>query len=148
MLLDALTEEEQALFAQICRIRDCKTGEEVVSEGDKGESLLLLRKGRAEVRKALDKGNYKYLKELQKGEFFGEMSFLNRLARSASVVAVEDCEILELNRKDFEKLIKKNPEIGLKIYRNIAAELAFRLKRNNEDLRRAVLWAIEGTDAR
>lgn len=147
MLLDDLTEEEQALFAEICRGGEYKAGDEVVSEGDEGDSLLFIRKGRAEVRKGLDSSNnYKYLKELQEGDFFGEMSFLSHAPRSATVVAMDTSEILELKSADFDKLVADYPALGLKVYRNIARELALRLKRNNEDLRKAVLWAIEGTE--
>ncbi|MDD4871545.1 MAG: cyclic nucleotide-binding domain-containing protein [Kiritimatiellae bacterium] len=148
MLLDNLTDEEQALVAEICRIRECKCDDSVVSEGDRGGSILFIRKGRAEVRKSLGKNNHKFLRELHAGEFFGEMCFLNNVPRSASVVALEDCEILELNGADFDKLVRKYPEIGLKVYKNIASELVDRLRRNNEELKKAVLWAIEGTDPR
>ena len=148
MLLDNLTDEEQALIAGICRIREVEKGEEVVSEGEDGGTLLLIRKGRAEVRKALDTAKHKYLRELRTGDFFGEMCFLHKAPRSASVVALEKCEILELNNDDFDRLAEKYPEIGLKVYRNIAVELVERLRRNNEELKRAVLWAIEGTSPR
>lgn len=146
MLLKYLTEEEKALFAEICKVREYQRGQQIVTEGDKGESLLLIRKGRAEVRKVLDAGNYKYLKELNEGSFFGEMSFLTQVPRSASVIALDYCEILELTSKDFDVLIQSYPVIGLKIYKSVAQELASRLKKNNEDLKKAVLWAIEGAD--
>jgi len=148
MLLDGLTEEEQAQVAEICRIRDVKPGQKIVSEGEHGGTLLLIRKGRAEVQKSLSGESQKYLKELRAGEFFGEMCFLNSESRSATVVALEKCEILELDGKEFDRLVMKCPDIGLKVYKNIARELVERLKRNNEELKKAVLWAIEGTSPR
>lgn len=147
MLLDEMSSEEKTLFGEICKVKEYESGQEIIKEGEKGESLLLIRKGRVEVRKALDIDNYKHLKELSSGEFFGEMSFLNQSPRSASVITLDSCEILELNRKDFDLLVKANPGIGLKVCKSIAIELAARLKRNNDDLKKAVLWAIEGTDA-
>lgn len=146
MMLEVLTDEEKSLFAEICKLTEYQTGQQIISEEDKGDSLLLIRKGRVEVRKILDSDNYKHLKELDTGEFFGEMSFLNRDPRSASIVALENCEILELTRADFDVLAESNPVLGLKIYMCIAEELASRLKRNNEDLKKAILWAIEGAD--
>lgn len=148
MLLDNLTDEEQALVAEICHIREFKVDQTIVSEGEKGGALLLIRKGRAEVRKSLGVKNHKYLRELKKGDFFGEMCFLHRAPRSASVIALEDCEVLELDGLEFDKLAVKNPEIGLKVYKNIASELVDRLRRNNEELKKAVLWAIEGANPR
>jgi CRP-like cAMP-binding protein len=148
MLLDNLTAEEQALIAESSRIREYKAGDKIVSEGDAGGSLLLIRKGRAEVHKALDVKNHKFLRELRAGEFFGEMCFLHKALRSASVVALESCEVVELSGTDFERLIIKHPEIGMKIYKNIASELVDRLRRNNEELKKAILWAIEGAGPR
>ena len=148
MLLDNLTDEEQALVAEICKIREFRTDQTIVSEGEKGGALLLIRKGRAEGRKSLGAKNHKFLRELKKGDFFGEMCFLHHAPRSASVIALEDCEILELEGLEFDKLAAKYPEIGLKVYKNIAAELVERLRRNNEELKKAVLWAIEGANPR
>ena len=145
MLLDNLTAEEQALVAEICRIREFTKGDEVVVEGERGGSLLLIRKGRAEVLKSLGNKDHKFLREIKQGEFFGEMCFLKKAPRSASVHCLENCEILELDGADFDKLVLKYPEIGLKVYKNIAGELVDRLRRNNEELKKAVLWAIEGT---
>lgn len=146
MLVDSLTAEEKALFEGICKVKEYQSGQQIVSEEDKGESLLLIRKGRAEVRKKLDASNYKYLKELDEGDFFGEMSFLTQVPRSASVIALDRCEVLELEKADFDILIQSNPSIGSKIFESIARELASRLRNNNEDLKKAVLWAIEGAD--
>jgi len=148
MLLDNLTAEEQALIAETSRVREYKAGEYIVSEGEAGGSILLIRKGRAEVRKSLDVRNHKFLREFRAGEFFGEMCFLHRAPRSASVIALEPCEVVELDGVDFERLTTQYPDVGMKIYKNIAAELVDRLRRNNEELKKAVLWAIEGAGPR
>ena len=148
MLLDNLTSEEQAFIAEICRVKVFRKDDNIVLEGDRGGSLLLLRKGRAEARKGLSASSHKYLRELKKGDFFGEMCFLHNAPRSATIVALEDCEILEINNEDFDRLAKKYPEIGLKVYKNIASELGERLRTNNEDLKKAVLWALEGSEPR
>lgn len=145
MLLDGLNDEEKATFAGICKITKYKPGQSIVIEGDKGETMLLIRQGKAEVRKQLKAENYKFLKELGTGDFFGEMSYLNKAPRSANVVAVDVCEVLEFRMADFDALCVKNPDIGMKIYKNMAKEIALRLKKNNDDLRKAIMWATEWT---
>lgn len=138
MLFNGMTDEEKALLASICKLGEFDTGDLIVSEGDVGETLLIMRSGRAEVRKKLKSGEHKFLKELQQGDFFGEMSFLDKAARSASVVAQEKCEVLECRMDGLDRLCSGNPVIGAKLYRNMAMEMAARLRKNNEDLKKAV----------
>jgi CRP-like cAMP-binding protein len=145
MLLDGLTDEEKALFAGICRITSYKPEQVIVAEGDQGETILLIRKGRVEARKGLSEGNHKFLKELKAGDFFGEMSYLNKAPRSATVAAVDRCEILEFKMADLDGLCREIPSIGAVIYKNMAKEIAFRLKKNNEDLARAITWAMQSS---
>jgi CRP-like cAMP-binding protein len=146
MLLDNLSEEEKALVGQICDLHSFSAGETIIQEGDTGNAMFLVREGRAEARKRLDADNYKFLKTLLPGDMFGEMAFLGGAARSATVVAQEDCRVLEMPRDKIDQLAAENPSLGVKLYRTIACELAARLQRNNQDLRLAVLWAIEGGD--
>ncbi|MBN2302570.1 MAG: cyclic nucleotide-binding domain-containing protein [Lentisphaerae bacterium] len=146
MLLESLTEDEQVLLAQNCVALEFKKGETVVMEGDKGGSLMLVREGRVAVKKLLQNDKHKHLRDLFAGQFFGEMSCLTDSARSATVEAVTDCVILELAKDKLAELSSRYPEIGMKLYRGMAVELADRLAANNDDLRKAILWAIDGTD--
>ena len=142
MLIDALTDDERALLAGICKVREFKAGEDIVTEGAPGESFLLIRKGRAEARKRVEGKTVGRLCEIRTGEFVGEMSFMTKAARSASIVALEDCEVLELVKADFDVLAGSNPALGMKFYKGVAEGLAARLAKSNEDLRNAVLYAM------
>lgn len=142
MLFDALTEEEKALFAAICKITEYEREQVVVSEGDEGNTILIVRRGKAEARKRLDDdGKYKLLKQMLPGDFFGETTFLCGCPRTADVVTLEPTEILECAMSEFDEFCKQNPDAGLKIYKVMAQEVTERLKRNNEDLKKAVKWA-------
>jgi len=144
MLLDSLTAEEQGLLAGICTVKTYVQDAVVLHEGERDDSLLLVRKGRVEIRKRLDGGEYKILATLGPGELFGEIAFLNGTARSATAVATQPVEILYLTKNSLEKLASDHPVVGLKVYRSIAEVTAARLVANTEALRKAVLWAIEG----
>lgn len=142
MLIDILTDDERALLASICKAREFKAGEEIVTEGASGESFLLIRKGKAEARKRVEGKTVGRLCDLEAGEFFGEMSFMTKASRSASIIATEDCEVLELVKSDFDALADSNSGLGMKIYKGIAEGLAARLAKSNEELRNAVLCAM------
>jgi CRP-like cAMP-binding protein len=93
-------------------------GDYIIKEGDSDAHIYVINIGRVEVTKG-DKS----LGELKDGDFFGEMSFLTGEMRSASVVAKEDSTIFKLDAKSFLEMIKKNPELALKIMRGLAEKL-------------------------
>ena len=144
MLFDNFSLEEQKQVKKIGRTKKYAYGDEVIKERDSGDSLFIVLRGRLEVKKGIDDGRNKKLKELEAGEFFGEMSFFDHLARSADVVAASDCELMELSMEDVDRLVDENPALGAKLYKNLARELTIRLRANNDELRRTIIWAIEG----
>ena len=141
MLLDVLTEDEKALFAGICKETEYGPEQVVVSEGDEGSTILIVRAGKAEARKPVEGEKYKLLKQMGPGDFFGETTFLCGCPRTADVVTIEQTEILECAMTEFDEFCKDNPDAGMKIYKVMAQEVAERLKQNNEDLKKAVKWA-------
>ena len=146
MLFKSMTDEEKVLFAQICKLKTYKSGDLIVKEGDPGETLIIIRHGKAEVRKGISGSNYKFLKELVDEDFCGDMSYLHKAPRNASVVAIEPCEVLELNATALDNLIVEYPQIGMKFYKNMAIEIAARLKRNNDELKKVsylILHSLE-----
>lgn len=67
-------------------------------------------------------------------QFFGEMGLLSDLERSATITTETECEILELSRADFERLVASDPELGYRLVHNIALVLAERLRRTDLDV--------------
>jgi CRP/FNR family transcriptional regulator, cyclic AMP receptor protein len=98
-------------------------------EGDKGEDMYILQTGRVKISKRI-RGVEKTLATLEKGEFFGEMAILNDKPRSATAETVEDCEMLVIDRKTFDTLIRGNSEIAVRFIKR----LADRLRETNEQM--------------
>ena len=65
----------------------------------------------------------KTLATLEKGEFFGEMAILNDKPRSASAETIEECEMLVIDRKTFDTLLRSNVEIAIRFIKRIADRL-------------------------
>jgi voltage-gated potassium channel len=86
----------------------------VVRIGDDADSMFFIISGRLEVELP-PKPFY-----LEAGEFFGEMAVLSGGKRSASVVAVTDCNLLELKVDDFKKLMAAHPAIAQSLHEVIA----------------------------
>jgi CRP-like cAMP-binding protein len=98
-------------------------------EGDRGEEMFILQSGKVKISKKI-RGVEKTLATLEKGEFFGEMAILNDKPRSASAETIEDCEMLVIDRKTFETLLRSNVEIAIRFIKR----LADRLRETNDQM--------------
>ncbi len=142
MFLHCLNPEEIALIESIGVVKQYPKGYHLIEEGTTGSSFILILSGTVEVRKGMRGGKYKRLVELGACDLIGEIGFLGVPNRTASVVAVEDVEVMEFERDAFTLLIENHPSIGMKTYRGIAEELARRLSQSDEDLMDAISWAL------
>ncbi len=102
--------------------RRVPAGTVVFQEGDPGQDMYIIQAGRVKITKRV-RDMEKTLVVLGHGEFFGEMSILNDKPRSASAIAVDDCDLLVIDRRTFEAMVKGNPEIALRIIKKLAARL-------------------------
>lgn len=100
----------------------------IVSKDEPGDAMFVIARGRVKVCIQGEAGREVILNILKTGDFFGEMSLLDDLPRSASVVAAEDSSVLILKRDQFAEHIKNSPTTGL----NIMGELSRRLRRADE----------------
>ena len=100
-------------------------GETVFADGSAGRCLYLIRSGMLDVRK-----NQRLLTRLGPGTYVGEMALIDDAPRSASVVAMEDCTLLRLDRAAFEDLTETYPAM----LRELCRMLAFNLREANRNL--------------
>ncbi len=82
-------------------------GEEVITEGREASTFYVVVSGRLSVRVGYPA---KEIATLERGAAFGEMSLLTGEPRSATVVAMEDCVLLEMGREVFARYLQANPE--------------------------------------
>lgn len=102
----------------------------LAKEGDEGQTMFLINSGKLAVIKKTPAGE-KILATLKSGEFFGEMALVGEQThRAATVKSLTEVSVLELNRVAFEALIRRSPEIAMKVI----AVLANRLRTSNGKL--------------
>jgi CRP-like cAMP-binding protein len=82
----------------------------VVSEGDPGDSAFLIARGSVRILVVGGHGRPLEIRRLDEGDFFGELAALSGRPRTATVVAVDECELLEIDRWALEKLVEARPE--------------------------------------
>ncbi len=126
-----LDDEEREVLARQLDVVRLPAGETVFHVDDPGGTLYVIREGCVEVFLKDDTGERIVLETPGPGEVFGELSFLDGGARSASVVVTEDLEALAVDRDDLSHLFRTHPEAGL----DIIAAMGKRLRRSVELLR-------------
>ncbi len=91
-------------------------------DGESGESMYVVQSGRIRIFKEV-RGHEKTLALLGPGEFFGEMSILNRKPRTGSAEAVEDSTVLVIDGEMFATMITKNSEIAVRLIQRLSNRL-------------------------
>ena len=99
-----------------------KKSELIFTEGDLGSEMFIIQNGKVRIFKNID-GFDQTLTVLEKGDFFGEMSILEGMPRSASAEAEEDCDLIKINSANFVAMIKSNIEIAIRIMRKLSLRL-------------------------
>jgi len=95
----------------------------IVEEGLAGDYMYVIREGRVKVVKSSDDGREKIMDFLEEGNFFGEMSLLDQLPRSASVETLEPVRLLALSRNDFLEVLRKSPDLALSVIQVLTTRL-------------------------
>ena len=91
----------------------------IVSQGDLGREMYVIHEGKVEITRTSGDGTTS-LAILEKGDFFGEMSLLEYLPRSASARAVTEVKLVEVNAATFDRMLTNNPEITVRIMRKLS----------------------------
>jgi pSer/pThr/pTyr-binding forkhead associated (FHA) protein len=97
-------------------------GDIIFSEGDIGTEMYILQSGSVELFKQIA-GETRVLATLDKGDFFGEMSVLEDLPRTASARAKTDVELVKINGAMFDTMLKSNTEIAVRMMRKLSRRL-------------------------
>jgi hypothetical protein len=96
-----------------------KEGEVVYRKGEMAQQMYVILQGKVRVY-AGDEPKGDWMEELSKGDFFGEGSLLEAIARPGTAVALEDSELIAINRGTFLRMIRQNPEVSVKMMQRLA----------------------------
>jgi hypothetical protein len=100
-----------------------RAGDLVFKEGDPGTEMYIVQSGRVEVFNETSPRGEVSLAVMEKGDFFGEMALLDGAPHGASARAVDDVELIEINSTLFDRMIKGNVEIAVRMLRKLSIRL-------------------------
>ncbi|MBF0392267.1 MAG: cyclic nucleotide-binding domain-containing protein, partial [Alphaproteobacteria bacterium] len=118
------------------RLRRCElpAGAVLFRQGEAGDTLYLLARGRITVRLETAPGRFPRLATFMPGVMIGEMALLEGQPRSAEAVAAEDAVLHALSRADLDRIRAEHPALAARLMENVAREIAARLRAANRQL--------------
>jgi CRP/FNR family transcriptional regulator, cyclic AMP receptor protein len=126
---DGLSDSELTQLAAICREAHYAKGQTITNQGDDGDEFYVIRTGLVEV--GVSEGGSQPSRaviNLGEGQVVGEMALVDRGPRSATVRCVTEVNASVIGREAFEQLCQANHHVGMVVYRNLAADLSFKMR--------------------
>jgi CRP-like cAMP-binding protein len=131
-LFAGLGERELGEIAGIARARRLRAGETLLHKGDEGGDIFVIVSGRLRAFATGPEGDDVVFRYMGAGEVLGELGAFVEGKRSASSVAIDDCELLMIQRRELLPLLRRMPEISIRLL-GALAERTIRLSEALED---------------
>ena len=139
-IFDTFTETQLERVASICQANTYQPNDILLQENEQSTELYIIARGGVEVimnptyvGDDVDEGEMVLLTELRQGQVFGEVALVDQGMRSATIrVSQENTYLLRIDRLQLMQLCDTYPELGYKLMKNLAADLAFKIR--NTDL--------------
>lgn len=143
-LFQGLDDQELLQIASVCKVWKVGVERVIFQEGDYGDQMFMIQEGRMRVSLNTKGGDGKLqqatINLLYAGQSFGELVLLDGTTRSATVTSMEPSVLLVLTQDDFVRLCEAHPRIGYRVMRQLAGDLAYKLRSSNLLLRGNIRW--------
>jgi len=128
------------MLAGYARIERFRKGATIFHKGDPGVGLMAVLSGQVKISVPSAEGKEAVLNIIRAGQVFGEIALLDGQSRTADAVAMTDCDLLVLDRREFVPLLRANPDLALRIMELLCA----RLRRTSEQVEDVMFLHLEG----
>ena len=139
-LLSGLSDSQIALVANSSRVRRYPKGSVVFHEGDPGDFLLVILRGRVKVVLLGESGHETTIAVLERPSFLGEVALIDQAPRSATVATLAETEFLQIASAGFLALLKEHPEMAIQVM----TRLAKMLRESHEQIRTLSMFDAYG----
>lgn len=129
-LFERVNRRDWKLVSDLFHIRRYDAGEVIFEKGTPGLGMYVVVEGRVKIVNE-EEGNEVILTELKEGDFFGEMSLIDEVERSAGAVAVGQTKLVGLFRPQLRELMNHRPRLGNIIFERLAKIVVQRLRQSN-----------------
>jgi len=122
-LFASFPDEQLRTLVSVVTRRSAPRGSVIMAAGDQIDSLYIVISGRLKVMMGDADGKEVILSLIGPGEFFGEMGLIDDGPRSASVVAIEPCELLLVTKRYFRRFMAENYDTAMTVMRVLVRRL-------------------------
>ena len=134
-LFQGLNDRQLERLVAISQRESFSAGEVILQQDAPGDRMYIIAQGQVEISVLDIRGKTRLAVYLGQGQIFGEVALLDYGSRSATVTADEDDTLVyALTRDDFDDLCMSDHLLGFLVMRNLALDLAFKLRHRNIDL--------------
>lgn len=114
-LFQSLSRHELQVLSVNCRERDYTAGQTLLRQGETGVGLFIITSGSVHVTQTAPDGNTRDLGDFGRGAVLGEMSLLDDMPRTATVIAIEPTHALVIPVWDFRASLREAPDMSIKL---------------------------------
>ncbi len=139
-LFSGLQDRDLSRIADLMVTKKYRKNNLIFFEDDLGQNLFIIKYGRVKISRIDEKGDEVIFAILGEGEFFGELSIIDGLTRSATVTSIDEVELLVLRRGDFLDILQKYPQIAITLLK----ELASRIRKSDTQIKSLSLKDARG----
>ena len=123
-MFDKLDDRELDALLGAAHPRSVPAGQELFHKGDRGSQVFVILSGRLKVMTTSPEGDDIMFGLMDPGEVFGELGLLlGEGIRTATIVAVDPCELLVLDRREFLPFLRDHPDAAIKLLQSLAERL-------------------------
>jgi CRP/FNR family cyclic AMP-dependent transcriptional regulator len=149
-IFDELTNTQLELIASICTERHYQANDVIFEENTPGDEMYIIASGEVQIQvdPALigreTGGGAHTIATLRRGQSFGEVSLVDEGLRSASArCSQQDTHLVVIPRDKLMLLCDTYPQLGYKLMRNLAADLAMKIRHTDLQVRERLTWSGE-----
>lgn len=147
-IFDELSNTQLELVGSICSERHYQAGDVIFEENTPGDEMYVIASGEVEIQvdpsligREESTGSHT-IATLRRGQSFGEVSLVDEGLRSASArCSQQDTHLIVIPRDKLMLLCDTYPQLGYRLMRNLAADLAMKIRHTDLQVREQITWA-------
>lgn len=121
-LFEELTDAELAGIASACSIGSFEKQEQILGEQEHTTDVFFILAGTVRFNSYASTGREVIFNEIAEGEIFGEFSAVDGLPRSSTVIALSDCRVARMTRKNFLEMLERNGKVSVRLIKLLVAK--------------------------
>ena len=133
-LFNTFNEKELAAITALSHTQSYSVSDTIFYKGEPAKAMYFIKNGSIKIQQSTKSGDPMDVATLSAGSHFGEMPFVANEARSATAVAAEPTELIELPYEKLNVFLSQNKEAAVRFYRELAHFVCGRLRATTTDL--------------